>query len=77
MIINVKVNPNKKEQSINEQEGCYIINLTSPAETSPAEDNKANIELIKMLAEHFNTNQMNIRIKHGKNSRKKLVEIVE
>jgi len=72
MIINVKVNPNKKEQSINEQEGCYIINLTSPAE-----DNKANIELIKMLAEHFNTNQMNIRIKHGKNSRKKLVEIVE
>jgi len=70
MIINVKVHPNSKESKIDKQENCYIVNLKSPAES-----NRANIELIKLLSEYFNVSQMGIRIKRGKTSRKKVIEV--
>ncbi len=43
--------------------------------TSRAEGNKANIELVKLLAKHFNTAQKNISIIRGRKSRKNVVEI--
>lgn len=70
MIINVKVRPDSGNNDIVKQDDFYIINLRESAE-----NNKANIELIKVLSKYFNCDQMNIRIKRGKTSRKKMIEV--
>jgi len=44
--------------------------------TSKPEKGEANKELVKKLAEHFNTSSANVRIVKGLKSRNKLVEIV-
>ena len=67
MIIKVKVRPksNKQEiEKINNNE--YIVNLKSKAE-----DNKANIELIKLMKKHL---KQDIRIVKGLKSRNKIIE---
>ncbi len=67
----VKVKPNSKHQSINEEtDGSFTVHLKSP----PV-DGKANEELIKILAERFNVSKSRIRIKSGLSSRQKLIEI--
>ncbi len=67
----VKVKPNSKHQSIEEQiDGSLTVNLKSP----PV-DGKANEELIKLLAERFDVPKANIRIKSGLSSRQKIIEI--
>lgn len=71
MIINVTAKPGSAEQEIcAADEKNFSVKLKSRAE-----DNKANIELIKLLAKHFNTTQKNISIIRGMKSRKKVVEI--
>jgi len=72
MIVNVKVKPNSKEERIVKiADGSYEVDLTEKAE-----DNKANIELINLLAREFNVDFRKIRIKNPR-SRKKIVEIGE
>lgn len=67
----VKVKPNSKRQSIEEQtDGSLTVHLKSP----PV-DGKANQELIKLLAEKFDVPKSKIRIKSGFSSRQKLIEI--
>jgi uncharacterized protein len=67
----VKVKPNSKQQSIQEEaDGSLIVHLKSP----PV-DGKANEELIKLLAKKFNVSKSKITIKSGLSSRIKLVEI--
>lgn len=67
----VKVKPNSKGQSIEEQpDGSLKVHLKSP----PV-DGKANQELIALLAERFNVSKSKIRIKSGLSSKTKLVEI--
>jgi uncharacterized protein len=67
----VKVKPNSKRQSIEEQpDGSLTVYLKSP----PV-DGKANEELIALLAEKFNVPKSKITIKAGLSSRNKLVEI--
>jgi uncharacterized protein (TIGR00251 family) len=68
MIINIKVKPNSKEQKIEEDESGLIVKVKSPAT-----NNKANTEMIKLLKKHFNAK--NIRIKNGFKSHKKKIEI--
>ncbi|MEK6895500.1 MAG: DUF167 domain-containing protein [Nanoarchaeota archaeon] len=69
MIISVKVKPSSgKQEIIKESENDYIVYLKSPPE-----DNKANAELIKILKKHFAAKE--VKIKSGKTSKKKLVEI--
>lgn len=71
MIINVAVKPGSAEQEIIKTDGRnFAIRLKSRAE-----ENKANIELVKLLAKYFNTQQKNISIKKGIKSKKKIVEI--
>jgi uncharacterized protein YggU (UPF0235/DUF167 family) len=71
MIINVRVKPNSKEDSLEKTEsGEYLANISEKAE-----DNKANIGLIKMLSKEFNVSYKNIKIKNP-SSRKKIVEII-
>ncbi|MCX6749246.1 MAG: DUF167 domain-containing protein [Candidatus Pacearchaeota archaeon] len=67
MIIKIKVHPNAGRQEIVKDDEGYAVYLKSVPE-----DNKANIELIKMLKKHFGKDA---RIKSGFTSRKKLVEV--
>jgi uncharacterized protein len=67
----VKVKPNSKQQSIEEQpDGCLKVHLKSP----PV-DGKANQELIVLLAKKFKVPKSAIAIKSGLSSKNKLVEI--
>ena len=71
MIIHVAVKPGSVEQEISKADDWnFVVKLKSRAE-----DNKANIELVKLLAKHFNTAQKNISIIRGRKSRKKVVDI--
>ena len=67
----VKVKPNSKQQSIEEQpDGSLKVHLKS----SPV-DGKANQELIVLLAKKFKVSKSAIGIKSGLSSRNKLVEV--
>ena len=72
MIINVKVKPNSSEERIEMKEGVLYISLKESAE-----QNKANIELVNLLAKYFNTSAAAIRILRGKTSRNKIIEVKE
>ena len=69
MKICVKVKPCSHKQGIEEGNGFYIVRLKSPPK-----DNKANIELLKLLKKYF---KKNLKIKSGFNSRKKIIEILD
>jgi len=45
--------------------------------TSRPEKGKANVELIKKLARHFNVSSSQVRIMSGFKSKRKIVEIIE
>jgi len=68
LIIKVKVKPNSKKQEVKEENGIYIVRLKSPPE-----NNKANVELIKLLTKHF---RKSLKIKSGFTSKNKTVEII-
>ncbi len=72
MFAEVKVVLNAREPRIVEgpSAGKIIAYLTEPPRR-----NKANIQLIKLLKEHYGKNS-EIRLVKGANSRKKIVEIV-
>jgi len=71
MIIHVKVKPNSSEQKIIPfGDNRYLIYLKEPAE-----NNRANIELINLLAKQFTTPAARIKIKAGLNNREKILEI--
>ncbi|MEG3923546.1 MULTISPECIES: DUF167 domain-containing protein [unclassified Microcoleus] len=67
----VRVKPNSKQQSIEEQpDGSLTVHLKSP----PVEG-KANQELIMLLAKKFKVPKSAIGIKSGLSSKNKLVEV--
>lgn len=71
IILTVKVKPNSKQQSIEEQpDGSLKVHLKSP----PV-DGKANQELIVLLAKKLKVPKSAIAIKSGLSSKHKLVEI--
>ncbi|MEM3404242.1 MAG: DUF167 domain-containing protein [Nitrososphaeria archaeon] len=45
--------------------------------TSKPKDGKANFELIKKIARHFNLSSSNVRILSGLKSRRKVVEVLD
>ncbi|MEK6850689.1 MAG: DUF167 domain-containing protein [Nanoarchaeota archaeon] len=70
MIVNVSVKVNSNENKlIRISETEYIAEVKEPAEK-----NKANAELIRMLSKEFNSSYKKIRIKNPR-FRKKIVEI--
>jgi uncharacterized protein YggU (UPF0235/DUF167 family) len=72
MIIKVKAKPNSKEEKFEKlEDGSYVISVKEPAE-----DNKANIRVINILAKGLSVNHKQIRIKNPK-SKEKIVEIEE
>ena len=67
MIIEIRVFPGRKKQEIEKIGDLYKVSLKEKAE-----DNKANIELLKLLKKHF---KGEVRIIKGLKSRKKIVRI--
>ena len=67
MIIKIKVKPNSGKQEILNDNGNYIAYLKSAPE-----NNKANLELLKLLKKHFNKPA---RIKTGLTSKNKVIEV--
>ncbi len=69
MIIYVKVKPNSKKQKIemvsSEEYTVSLKNL--------AENNKANLELIRLLEKYFNKK---IKIIKGLKNKKKIIEVI-
>jgi hypothetical protein len=72
MILKIKAKPNSNKQGISEKEGILHVMLKESPEA-----NKANIELINLLAKHFNKPASSVRILRGKSSRNKIIEIKE
>ena len=71
MNIKVKVKPNSgKQEVVKVDEGEYVVSLKKPAQ-----DNKANIELIKLLGKELNVGSKNIKIIKGLKSKNKIIEI--
>ena len=71
MIIHVKVKPNSNKQEIESfGNNRYLIYLKSEPE-----DDKANIELINLLSKHFGTPAGRIKIKFGRTSNDKVIEV--
>ncbi len=69
MIIKIRAKPNSERQEIVANDKEYVVYLKSAPE-----NNKANIELIKLLTRYF---KKEIKIKTGKTSRNKLIEIID
>jgi len=65
MLINVKVKPNSKKFHVKEG-NRWVVSLTEPAE-----NNRANLELIKELSKLYGS----CKILRGKTSRNKTIEI--
>jgi len=72
MILYIKVKPNSKENElIRISDTEYIAKIKEPAEK-----NKANIALTKLLAKHLKVPTKDITIKNP-SSRKKIIEIIK
>jgi len=71
--IQVKVKPNS-HYSLLEQtgEGTWLAKLKSP----PV-DGKANAELVKLVAQHFDVRRAQVSIRRGASGRLKLVQIAD
>lgn len=70
MIIQIKVYPSSgREEIIKLNDNLYKIYLKKPAE-----DNKANVELLKILRRHF---KVEAKIIKGLKSRDKIIKIAE
>ena len=67
MIIKVKVKTNSKNNNIIKEGDFYKVNIKSQPE-----NNKANIELIKLLTKYF---KKKVRIIKGLKSREKLLSL--
>ncbi|MBS3072919.1 DUF167 domain-containing protein [Candidatus Pacearchaeota archaeon] len=71
MIIEIKVKPRSgKQEIVKIKDNKYSAFLKSEAK-----ENKANIELINLVAQYFNTKYNNIKIKRGLRSKNKILEI--
>lgn len=71
MKIFVKVKPNSEKEEIKKlDENNFQISLRSPADK-----NKANLELVKVLSKYFKTTHKNVIIKSGLSNKEKIIEI--
>lgn len=72
MIINIKAKPNsQKEEVVRENDSSFTIFVKEKAE-----NNRANLAVIKILAKYFKVSSSQISIKTGMKSRKKIIEII-
>jgi hypothetical protein len=71
MIIHVKVKPNSSKQEVESfGNNRYLVYLKSPPE-----NDKANIELIRVLSKELGVPPTSMHITFGKTSNEKMIEI--
>jgi len=70
MIFNIRVCPRSSRNQIEQKGNVLKVHLTKPAA-----EGRANSQLIDLLSGHFKIKKYQVRIKSGKKSRDKLVEI--
>jgi len=71
MLINIEVKTKQKESKVEKTEaGIYKVSVKS----LPTK-NKANLEVIDLLSKYFDVTKADIKIKSGKYSSKKVVQI--
>lgn len=70
MILEVRVIPRAKRNQIKKENGLVKVYLTKPAQ-----DGRANAQLVEFLSEQVKIKKYQIRIIKGENSRQKLLEI--
>ncbi|MBS4015150.1 MAG: DUF167 domain-containing protein [Candidatus Latescibacteria bacterium] len=68
--ISVFIKPNSRLEKIEQSADTYIVSVQEP----PIE-NRANLALIRLIAEYFHVPKSNIRITSGFKSRRKVIEI--
>jgi hypothetical protein len=72
MKIQVKVKPNSRTEEVSREGDSFIIKVKEPPK-----EGKANQAVIKLLAEHFDVPQSQVRILSGFRSRNKVIEVTE
>lgn len=72
MKFQVRVKPNSSEQKIEEfGDHRYLVYVEAPAE-----DNEANIEMLKMMGKHLGVPSTKLRIISGASNKDKTVEVI-
>lgn len=72
MLVKVMVKP----QSSNPRIESFGDNNLLVYVSSEAENNQANIEVVKLLSKHYGVPWQNIKIKSGLTSKNKLIEVL-
>jgi uncharacterized protein (TIGR00251 family) len=72
MKIQVKVKPNSKTQEVSQEGNSFAVKVKEPAR-----EGKANLAVIKLLAEHFGVPKSQVSIVSGLRSRTKVIEVTE
>lgn len=70
MLLDVRVIPKSSRAKVLEENGCYKVYLTKPAQ-----DGLANGQLIELLAVYLKVKKYQIMIVQGEKSRHKRIEI--
>lgn len=72
MKIQVKVKPKSKTEEVSQEGDSFIVKVKEPPK-----EGRANRAVVKLLAEHFDAPQSQVRILGGFRSKNKVVEVVE
>jgi uncharacterized protein (TIGR00251 family) len=72
MKIQVKVKPNSRTEEISKEGDSFIVRVKDPPR-----EGKANLAVVKLLAEHFGVSESKVRILSGLRSRNKVIEVAE
>ena len=71
MKIQVKVKPNSKVEEVSQEGDSFIVKVKAPPK-----EGRANRAVIRLLAEHFEVPQGQVRILSGFRSKNKVAEVV-
>jgi len=69
--IKVKVKPDSRTEEINQEGDSFVVKVKEPPK-----EGRANQAVIKLLAQHFDIPQSQVRILSGFKSKNKLIEVV-
>jgi uncharacterized protein (TIGR00251 family) len=72
MRVGVKVKPNSKTEEVSREGDSLMVKVKEPARKG-----QANQALIKLLAEHFDIPQSQVRIISGFRSRNKVIDVTD
>jgi len=69
--IQVKVKPNSKVEEVSQEGDSFVVKVKAPPK-----EGRANRAVIRLLAEHFEVPQGQVRILSGFRSKNKVAEVV-